>query len=140
MFIKVLAALWIMPVQYQFPLNASLCFLSVMRKFTPNSVMMYWVGFKTDYWGYFSIYVGDGNENGEKEIALDLRNNGCHLQKKFEKSGWKVKGTRLFRVVSVENFCDQRNVWKVVLFFRRSEYSKRKFAVHFLKVIFLYHF
>ena len=47
--------------------------------------MMYWVGFKTDYWGSFSIYVGDGNENGEKEIALDLQNNGCHLQKKIRK-------------------------------------------------------
>ena len=85
MFIKVLATLWIMPDQYQLPLNASLCFLSVMRKFTPNSVMMYWVGFKADYWGSFSIYVGDSNENGEKEIALDLQNNGCHLQKKIRK-------------------------------------------------------
>ena len=47
--------------------------------------MMYWVGFKADYWGSFSIYVGDSNENGEKEIALDLQNNGCHLQKKIRK-------------------------------------------------------
>lgn len=103
--------------------------------------MMYWVGFKADYWGSFSIYDGDGNENGEKEIALDLQNNGCHLQKKnsenlvgkltehdfSESFQWKI---------SVINETSE----KVVLFFRRSENSKRKFAFHFLKVIFLYHF
>lgn len=78
--------------------------------------MMYWVGFKADHWGNFSIYDGDGNENGEKEIALDLQNNDCHLQKKNSENlvGKLTEHdfSELFRVVSVENFRDQRNVWK----------------------------
>ena len=53
--------------------------------------MMYWVRFKADYWGSFSIYDGDGNENGEKEIALDLQNKCLfHVQVILSKKPDKV--------------------------------------------------
>lgn len=71
--------------------------------------MMYWGGFKADYWGNFSIYDGDRNENGKKEIALDLQNNCCHLQKNSENLVGKLTehdfsaGSRFQRKISQIN-------------------------------------
>lgn len=86
MFIKVLATLWIMPAQYQLPLNA-IVYVSWAwwENLLPIQLWCTESGLKLITEGALASIVGDGNENGEKEIALDLQNNGCHLQKKIRK-------------------------------------------------------
>ena len=55
------------------------------------------------------------------------------LQKVFGKSGSKVNGTWLVLVVPAENVREQRNIWKGIVLFFRTEYSKPKFAFYFSK-------